>query len=135
LLVDALDHVPVELELADDDGGKVDPTGAQLIERHRLRARLPELLKHPQLLSFDRRHRPDSLVHSPVLTQLSSAPGSWSPASVKPTGTVLAGSQPQNTMLLLGERQNARCGSAAHAPPCSGATQQPSARSDRGAQT
>jgi hypothetical protein len=41
LLVDALDHVPVELELADNDGGKVNPAGAQLIKRHRLRARLP----------------------------------------------------------------------------------------------
>ena len=41
LLVDALDHVPVELELADHDGGKVNPTGAQLIERYWLRARLP----------------------------------------------------------------------------------------------
>jgi hypothetical protein len=40
-LVHALDHVPVELELADDDGGKVNPNGAQLIERHRPRARLP----------------------------------------------------------------------------------------------
>jgi hypothetical protein len=29
LLVDALDRVPVELELADDDGGKVDPTPAR----------------------------------------------------------------------------------------------------------
>jgi hypothetical protein len=52
VVVDALDYVPVELELADDDGGKVDPTGAQLIERHRLRARLPELLKHPQFVEF-----------------------------------------------------------------------------------
>ena len=41
LLVDALDHVPVELELADDDGGKVNPTGPQLIERYWLRACLP----------------------------------------------------------------------------------------------
>jgi hypothetical protein len=41
VLVDALDHVPVELELADDDGGKVNPAGAQLIERQGLRARLP----------------------------------------------------------------------------------------------
>ena len=41
MLVDALDHVPVELELADDDGGKVNPTGAQLIERYWLFARLP----------------------------------------------------------------------------------------------
>lgn len=36
LLVDALDHEPVELEFADDDGGKVNPTAAHLIERHRL---------------------------------------------------------------------------------------------------
>jgi hypothetical protein len=41
LLVDALDHLPVELELADDDGGKVNPTGAQMIEPHWLLARLP----------------------------------------------------------------------------------------------
>jgi hypothetical protein len=41
LFVDALDHEPVELELADDDGGKVNPTAAQLIERHWLLARLP----------------------------------------------------------------------------------------------
>jgi hypothetical protein len=41
LLLDTLDHVPAELELADDDGGKVNPAGAQLIERHWLRARLP----------------------------------------------------------------------------------------------
>jgi hypothetical protein len=41
LLVDALDHEPVELELADHDGGKVNPTGAQLLKRHWLHARLP----------------------------------------------------------------------------------------------
>jgi hypothetical protein len=41
LLVDTLDHVPVGLELTDDDGGKVNTTGAQLIERHWLPARLP----------------------------------------------------------------------------------------------
>ena len=41
VLVDALDHVPVELELADDDGGKVNTTGAQLIERYCVPARLP----------------------------------------------------------------------------------------------
>jgi hypothetical protein len=41
VLVDALDHEPVELELADDHGGKVNPTRAQLIERHWPLARLP----------------------------------------------------------------------------------------------
>jgi hypothetical protein len=39
LLVDPLDHVPVELELADDYGGEVNPAGAQLVERHWLVAR------------------------------------------------------------------------------------------------
>jgi hypothetical protein len=41
VLVGALDHGSIELELADDDGGKVNPTGAQLIERHWLLARVP----------------------------------------------------------------------------------------------
>jgi hypothetical protein len=77
VLVDALDHVSVELELADDDGGKVNPTGAQLIERHWLLARVPELLKHPKLLGFNERHRPDSLAHSRVPKQLASAPPPW----------------------------------------------------------
>jgi hypothetical protein len=39
--MDALDRVPVELELADDYGGEVNPTGAQLLERHWLLARVP----------------------------------------------------------------------------------------------
>ena len=41
VLVDPLDHVPVELELADDDGGEVNPARAQLVERHRLLTRAP----------------------------------------------------------------------------------------------
>jgi hypothetical protein len=41
MLVDALDRVPVELELADDYGGEVNPAGAQLAERHWLVARAP----------------------------------------------------------------------------------------------
>ena len=40
LLVDALDHVLVELEFADDHRRKVNPTRTQLIERHRLHARM-----------------------------------------------------------------------------------------------
>jgi hypothetical protein len=41
VLVDALDHVSVELKLADDDGGEVNPAGAQLIKRDRLGAHGP----------------------------------------------------------------------------------------------
>jgi hypothetical protein len=57
--MDALDRVPVELELANDYGGKVNPTGAQLLERHRLLAGVAQSFEHPQLLSFNVRHRPD----------------------------------------------------------------------------
>jgi hypothetical protein len=64
--MDALDRVPVELELANDYGGKVNPTGVQLLERHRLLASVPQSLEHPQLLSFNERHRPDPSPHSPV---------------------------------------------------------------------
>jgi hypothetical protein len=39
VLVDALDRVPVELELADDYGGKVNPAGAQFVESDWLLAR------------------------------------------------------------------------------------------------
>jgi hypothetical protein len=39
VLVDALDHIPVELKLADDDGGEVNSGRAQLVERDRLVAR------------------------------------------------------------------------------------------------
>jgi hypothetical protein len=41
VFVDALDYVPVELELADDHGGKVNPASAQLVERHWLLAGAP----------------------------------------------------------------------------------------------
>jgi hypothetical protein len=68
--MDALDRVPVELELADDYGWKVNPTGAQLLERHWLLAGVAQSLEQPQLLSFNERHRPDSSPHSavPVIT-------------------------------------------------------------------
>jgi hypothetical protein len=39
VFVDALDRVPVELELADHYSGKVNPAGVQLLERHWLLAR------------------------------------------------------------------------------------------------
>src|SRR5450755_2139202 len=63
VFVDALDHVSVELELADDYGGEVNPAGAQLVERHWLVARAPCSLEHPQLLGFGDRHRQDPSPH------------------------------------------------------------------------
>jgi hypothetical protein len=59
VLVEPLDQIPVALKLAEDYGGKVNPTGAQLAERHWLLARAPQSLNHPQLLGFNERHRPD----------------------------------------------------------------------------
>jgi hypothetical protein len=60
--LDALDRVPVELELADDYGGKVNPhRRATARASHRLLAGAAQSLEHPQLLSFNERHRPDSL--------------------------------------------------------------------------
>ena len=41
VFVDALDHVPIELKLADDYSGKINPTGAQLVKRNWLLARAP----------------------------------------------------------------------------------------------
>ncbi|MGZ6589744.1 MAG: hypothetical protein ACXVHX_36470 [Solirubrobacteraceae bacterium] len=59
MLIEALDRVPVELKLAEDDGRKVNPTAAQLAERHWLLTSASQSLKHPQLLGFSERHRPD----------------------------------------------------------------------------
>jgi hypothetical protein len=54
VLADALARVPVELELANDYGGKVNPTGAQLLERHRLLASVPQSHEHPAVVEFQR---------------------------------------------------------------------------------
>ncbi|MGO9790077.1 MAG: hypothetical protein ACLP8S_11480 [Solirubrobacteraceae bacterium] len=60
MLVEALDQIPVDLKLAEDYGGKVNPAGAQLADRHWLLARAPQSLNHSQLLGFNERHRPGS---------------------------------------------------------------------------
>ena len=49
MLVDPLDRVPVELTFAENDGGKLDPTAAQLVESHWLLTAAPQPLKHPWL--------------------------------------------------------------------------------------
>jgi hypothetical protein len=59
--MDASDRVSVELELAHDDGRKVDPTGTQLAQRDRLIACLLQSFKHPPLL----KERPVSRVDCP----------------------------------------------------------------------
>jgi hypothetical protein len=56
VLVEPLDHVPVDLELAEDYGGKVNPAGAELVERDWLLARASQPLEHSQLLGFTERH-------------------------------------------------------------------------------
>ncbi len=62
MLMDPVDQIPVDFELADDDRGKVNPAGAQLTKRHGLLARASQPLEHPQLLGFDKRHLPDCRV-------------------------------------------------------------------------
>ena len=44
-VVGPFDRVSVQLELADRDGGKGDPAGAQVAERQRLRVRAPQPLE------------------------------------------------------------------------------------------
>ncbi|MGO9899593.1 MAG: hypothetical protein ACLP0J_07840 [Solirubrobacteraceae bacterium] len=56
VFVEALDHVAVDLEFAEDYGGKINPGGAWLVERHWLLARASQSLEHPQLLGFTERH-------------------------------------------------------------------------------
>ena len=62
VVVDALDCVPVELELADDHGREVNPAGAQVLEGDWLPARAAQLLERPQLLVSASAHRPDCRV-------------------------------------------------------------------------
>ena len=51
VLIDALDRVSVQLELADDGGREVNPSGVQLGKSDRLLAGLAQALQQPLLLS------------------------------------------------------------------------------------
>ncbi len=55
--MDTLDHVPHELELADDGRWEVDPTGVQIGKGDGLTAGLAQPLQQPPLLGVSERHR------------------------------------------------------------------------------
>jgi len=59
VVIDALDRVSVQLELADDGGWEVNPASVQLGKSDRLVAGLAQALQQPLLLSVSERHRPD----------------------------------------------------------------------------
>jgi hypothetical protein len=59
VVIDALDHVSVQLELGDDSGREVNPAGMQLAKSDRLVARLAQALEQPLLLGVKQHHRPD----------------------------------------------------------------------------
>ena len=54
--MDALDDVPVELELADDGRREVDPTGVQIGKGDGLVAGLAQPLQQPLLLGVSELH-------------------------------------------------------------------------------
>jgi hypothetical protein len=51
VVIDALDHVAVQLELGDDGGRERDPGGVQLCKSDRLVAGLAQALQQPLLLT------------------------------------------------------------------------------------
>jgi hypothetical protein len=57
VVIDALDRVSVELELADDGGWEVNPAGVQLGKSDGLLAGLAQSLSQPLLLSVSEHHR------------------------------------------------------------------------------
>jgi hypothetical protein len=59
VVIDALDRVSVQLELAHDDGGEVNPAGVQLGKIDRLLAGLAQSLEQLLLLVVSERHLAD----------------------------------------------------------------------------
>ena len=57
VVIDALDRVPVQLELGHDGGWKVNPAGVQLDKPDGLVAGLAQALEQPLLLGVRKRHR------------------------------------------------------------------------------
>jgi hypothetical protein len=56
VVIDAVDQVSVELELADDGGWEVNPAGVQLGKSDGLVARPAQSLQQPLLLGVSERH-------------------------------------------------------------------------------
>ena len=58
-VMNALDDVPVHLQLGDDGGGEGNPGGVQFSERDWLVAGLAQSIQHQLLLGVEETHRPD----------------------------------------------------------------------------
>jgi hypothetical protein len=58
VIIDALDRVSVQIELAHDGGREVNPAGVQLSEGDRLRAGLAQPVEQPLLLGISGHLRP-----------------------------------------------------------------------------
>ena len=76
VVIDALDRVSVQLELADDGGREVNPASVQLGKRDRLVAGLAQALQQLLLLSVSGRHRP-GLSPSSGIGRASGGSGRW----------------------------------------------------------
>ena len=103
VLVDALDHVPVELELADDDGGKVNPRRATDRASSAVRPRAV-VAQASAVVGFQRAPSTRFLGPFSRAKQLSSAPAPWSPAWVNRGNSSWAGDC-TTIRGLLGERE------------------------------
>ena len=57
VIIDALDHVSAQIELAHDGGREVNPAGVQLSEGERLLAGLAQPLEQPLLLGVSKHLR------------------------------------------------------------------------------
>lgn len=58
VVMDAIDHVSVQLELGDDGGWEVNPAGVQFGKRDWLVSGLAQSVQQPLLLGVSGRHRP-----------------------------------------------------------------------------
>src|ERR1035437_2148885 len=77
VVIDALDHVSVQLELGDDGGRERNPAGVQLAKSDRLVAGLAQALQQPLLLDVSERHRRIGPLQQMVGASSVSKPRCW----------------------------------------------------------
>ena len=70
VLIHSLDHVAVQLQLADHGRWRVKPSRAQRGERHRLLTSPAQLLKRQTMLSLNERHRTELSALQPRRSRL-----------------------------------------------------------------
>ena len=77
MVIDALDHVSVQLELGDDGGRERDPAGVQLGKSDRVVAGLAQALQQPLLLDVSEHHRRIGRLQQMVGASSVSKPRCW----------------------------------------------------------